>query len=75
MAIAVIFPKVSLETDTGSIGRWLKDDGAEVAQGDALFEIDNDKAAVEVEAPASGFVAHARAAGEEVQVGEIVGHI
>ncbi|CDX45355.1 Branched-chain alpha-keto acid dehydrogenase subunit E2 [Mesorhizobium plurifarium] len=75
MAIAVIFPKVSLETDTGSIGRWLKDNGAEVAQGDALFEIDNDKAAVEVEAPASGFVAHARAAGEEVQVGEIVGHI
>jgi len=75
MATAIVFPKVSLETDSGTIGRWLKDDGAEVAQGDPLFEIDNDKAAVEVEAPSSGFVSHVRTAGEEVQVGEVVGHI
>ena len=49
MATAVIFPKVSLETDAGTISRWLKEDGATVSQGEALFEIDNDKAAVEVE--------------------------
>lgn len=75
MPIAVIFPKVSLETDSGTIARWLKDDGACVQQGEILFEIDSDKAAVEVEAPASGVVAHARGAGEEVTVGEIVGQI
>ena len=33
MATAVIFPKVSLETDAGTIARWLKDDGAQVEQG------------------------------------------
>jgi pimeloyl-ACP methyl ester carboxylesterase len=75
MPIAVIFPKVSLETDMGSIARWLKDDGAQVKQGDPLFEIDNDKAAVEVEATASGIVVHGRQAGDEVQVGEVVGQI
>ncbi|TPI59313.1 acetoin dehydrogenase dihydrolipoyllysine-residue acetyltransferase subunit [Mesorhizobium sp. B3-1-7] len=75
MATAVIFPKVSLETDAGTISRWLKEDGATVSQGEALFEIDNDKAAVEVEAPASGVVSYVRNAGEDVQVGEVVAHI
>ncbi|TPL54297.1 acetoin dehydrogenase dihydrolipoyllysine-residue acetyltransferase subunit [Mesorhizobium sp. B2-4-6] len=75
MATAVIFPKVSLETDAGTISRWLKEDGATVSQGEALFEIDNDKAAVEVEAPASGTISYVRNAGEDVQVGEVVAHI
>jgi pyruvate dehydrogenase E2 component (dihydrolipoamide acetyltransferase) len=75
MATAVIFPKVSLETDAGTISRWLKEDGATVSQGEALFEIDNDKAAVEVEAPASGIISYVRNAGEDVQVGEVVAHI
>ncbi len=75
MATAVIFPKVSLETDAGTISRWLKEDGATVSQGEALFEIDNDKAAVEVEAPASGVISYVRNAGEDVQVGEVVAHI
>ncbi len=35
MPIAIIFPKVSLETDVGTIARWLKDDGAPVRQGEA----------------------------------------
>ncbi|TIV73395.1 MAG: biotin/lipoyl-binding protein, partial [Mesorhizobium sp.] len=75
MATAVIFPKVSLETDAGTISRWLKEDGATVNQGEPLFEIDNAKAAVEVEAPASGIVSYVRSAGEDVQVGEVVAHI
>lgn len=75
MATAVIFPKVSLETDAGTISRWLKEDGATVSQGEALFEIDNDKAAVEVEAPASGVISYVRHAGEEVQVGDVVANI
>jgi len=75
MATAVIFPKVSLETDAGTISRWLKEDGSAVSQGEALFEIDNDKAAVEVEAPASGVISYVRGAGEEVQVGDVVAHI
>ncbi|MFA6157739.1 acetoin dehydrogenase dihydrolipoyllysine-residue acetyltransferase subunit [Mesorhizobium sp.] len=75
MPVAVVFPKVSLETDVGSIARWLKDDGAAVNPGEALFEIDNDKAAVEVEATAAGTVLHLHKAGDEVRVGDIVGHI
>ena len=75
MATSIVFPKVSLETDSGFISRWLKQDGDQVEQGDVLFEIDNDKAAVEVEAPASGILGHIRKAGHEVQVGEVVGRI
>ncbi|MBZ9676493.1 acetoin dehydrogenase dihydrolipoyllysine-residue acetyltransferase subunit [Mesorhizobium sp. ES1-1] len=75
MPVAIVFPKVSLETDVGTIARWLKDNGAAVAPGEALFEIDNDKAAVEVEATAPGTVVHLRKAGDEVRVGDVVGHI
>jgi pimeloyl-ACP methyl ester carboxylesterase len=75
MPVSVIFPKVSLETDVGVIARWLKQPGESVNQGDVLFEIDSDKAAVEVEATASGTVAQVARAGTEVRVGDIVGHI
>jgi pimeloyl-ACP methyl ester carboxylesterase len=54
MPVEVILPKVDMDMATGRISRWLVADGAAVKQGDVLFEIETDKAAMEVEAPASG---------------------
>lgn len=75
MSVDVIFPKVSLEATSGRIDRWLVTGGTVVEAGQVLFEIDNDKAAVEVEAPAAGRVELAVPEGHEVPVGAVVARI
>ncbi|MEZ5755603.1 MAG: acetoin dehydrogenase dihydrolipoyllysine-residue acetyltransferase subunit [Paracoccaceae bacterium] len=75
MPTPVLYPKVSLEMQTGRIARWLVEDGAMVTAGQVIFEIDNDKAAVEVEAPAPGRFHHLAPEGAEVDVGAEVARI
>lgn len=75
MPTPVLYPKVSLELQTGRIARWLVEDGATVTAGQVIFEIDNDKAAVEVEAPAPGRLHHLAPEGAEVDVGAEVARI
>lgn len=75
MPVPVLYPKVSLEMQTGRIARWLVQDGATVSAGEVIFEIDNDKAAVEVEAPSSGVLRRLVAEGDEVDVGAEVARI
>jgi pimeloyl-ACP methyl ester carboxylesterase len=72
MPIDVIFPKFSLEAASGRIARWLVDDGDAVLKGQAIFEIDDDKAAVEVEAPETGVIRALADAATEVAVGVTV---
>lgn len=75
MPTHVVYPKVSLEMSSGRIARWLVAEGETVRQGQVLFEIDNDKAAVEVESPASGVI-HTLVESEiEVDVGADVARI
>ncbi|MFE0018968.1 E3 binding domain-containing protein, partial [Mesorhizobium sp. NPDC059054] len=54
MPVEVILPKVDMDMATGQISRWFFEEGATVKQGDVLFEIETDKAAMEIDAPASG---------------------
>ncbi|MFD9900542.1 pyruvate dehydrogenase complex dihydrolipoamide acetyltransferase [Mesorhizobium sp. UC22_110] len=54
MPVEVILPKVDMDMATGQISRWFFEEGASVKQGDVLFEIETDKAAMEIDAPASG---------------------
>ncbi|WP_027059037.1 pyruvate dehydrogenase complex dihydrolipoamide acetyltransferase [Mesorhizobium loti] len=54
MPIEVILPKVDMDMATGQISRWFAEEGATVKKGDVLFEIETDKAAMEIDAPASG---------------------
>ncbi len=54
MPVEVILPKVDMDMATGKISRWFVEEGATVRQGDVLFEIETDKAAMEIDAPASG---------------------
>jgi pyruvate dehydrogenase E2 component (dihydrolipoamide acetyltransferase) len=75
MAIEVILPKVDMDMATGRISRWFVADGAAVKQGDVLFEIETDKAAMEIEAPASGLLRSPTAEGSEVPIGSVVGWI
>ncbi|QPC90612.1 pyruvate dehydrogenase complex dihydrolipoamide acetyltransferase [Mesorhizobium sp. INR15] len=56
MPTEVILPKVDMDMATGQISRWFAEEGARVKKGDLLFEIETDKAAMEIDAPASGIV-------------------
>jgi pyruvate dehydrogenase E2 component (dihydrolipoamide acetyltransferase) len=49
MAQAIVMPKLGQSEEEATILRWLKREGEPVAKGDVLFEIETDKAVLEVE--------------------------
>lgn len=54
MPTEVIMPKVDMDMDSGTIATWHVGEGDLVEAGKPLFDIETDKAAMEIEAPASG---------------------
>ena len=57
--------------DEGTLSRWLKQPGDAVAAGDAIAEIETDKAAVELESPVDGVLGrHLVAEGATALVGQ-----
>jgi pyruvate dehydrogenase E2 component (dihydrolipoamide acetyltransferase) len=56
MAVEVILPRVDMDMATGKISKWHHKDGDRVAKGAALFEIETDKAAMEIDSPADGIL-------------------
>ncbi|HEY6538986.1 MAG TPA: dihydrolipoamide acetyltransferase family protein [Candidatus Dormibacteraeota bacterium] len=73
MPTEVIMPALGLAQETGRLLRWIKAEGQDVAVGDLLMEIETDKSAVEIEAPAAGTLSGVRVApGEEVAVGTVM---
>jgi pyruvate dehydrogenase E2 component (dihydrolipoamide acetyltransferase) len=56
MAVEVILPRVDMDMATGKISKWHAKAGDRVAKGAALFEIETDKAAMEIDAPADGIL-------------------
>jgi pyruvate dehydrogenase E2 component (dihydrolipoamide acetyltransferase) len=72
MATDVILPALGMAQESGTILEWLSAEGAQVAKGEPLVVIETDKAAVELEAPASGTLAIARVAGDVVPVAEVI---
>ncbi|MBA8878823.1 acetoin dehydrogenase dihydrolipoyllysine-residue acetyltransferase subunit [Phyllobacterium myrsinacearum] len=76
MPTEVILPKVDMDMETGQISRWYAKEGDSVSKGQLLFEIETDKAAMEVDAPASGVLRDVKAAeGTVVPVGQCVAWI
>ena len=72
----VTMPQLGMAQDAGRLTQWLKASGDAVTKGDALFEVETDKATMEVEAQASGFLTHVTAAeGEDVPVGQVIARI
>ncbi len=52
----VILPKLGLTMDEGRLVAWHKKEGERVEKGEVLFEVETDKANLEIEASASGIV-------------------
>ena len=54
MASQIVMPKMSETMEEGVVVKWLKREGDRVASGDALAEIETDKAVLELEATTAG---------------------
>ena len=73
MPVEVILPKVDMDMTHGTFATWRVAEGQAVKQGEPLFDIETDKAAMEVEAPAAGHLHHLMAKpGDKVPVGTTI---
>ena len=76
MAVEIVMPRVDMDMTSGRMGRWHAAEGAHVEKGATLFEIETDKAAMEVDAPASGVLKFVAASeGDVLPVGTCIGWI
>src|ERR1700732_3868568 len=73
MAISVVMPALEMAQETGKLLSWRKKEGEKVAKGEPLFEIETDKAVVEIEAQGDGILAAVTAeVGAVIPVGETI---
>jgi pyruvate dehydrogenase E2 component (dihydrolipoamide acetyltransferase) len=76
VATNVIMPSLGFDMTEGRLARWLKNEGDPVEKGQAIAEIETEKATVEIEAAAAGILARIIVhAGETVPVGTLIGVI
>src|SRR5581483_5261444 len=76
MAFSVVMPALEMAQETGKLLAWRKKEGDRVAKGEPLLDIETDKAVVEVEAPADGFLTGISAAeGADIPVGQTIAWI
>jgi 2-oxoglutarate dehydrogenase E2 component (dihydrolipoamide succinyltransferase) len=69
-AVDVVMPQMGVSVSEGTITKWLKSEGDEIAADEALLEISTDKVDTEIPSPASGVVQQILAQeGETVAVG------
>jgi pyruvate dehydrogenase E2 component (dihydrolipoamide acetyltransferase) len=70
MAEIIEMPKLSDTMTTGTLVKWLKNEGDEIATGDMIAEVETDKATMEVECFEDGFMLKQYVAeGDSVSIG------
>ncbi len=75
MSTEIIVPELGESVTEATVGQWFKKPGEAVAQDEPLVELETDKVAVEVNAPASGTLSEIVVAeGETVEVGALLAH-
>src|SRR5579872_1793131 len=75
VATEVKLPRLGQGMESGTIVRWLKSEGEQVAKGEPLYELDTDKVTQEVEAEASGVLLRIAVNEGEVEVGRTIAFI
>jgi pyruvate dehydrogenase E2 component (dihydrolipoamide acetyltransferase) len=76
MAISVVMPALEMAQETGRLIAWRKKEGEPVAKGEALLEIETDKAVMEIESPGDGILTAVKVhEGAEVPVGQTIAWI
>lgn len=78
MAAEIRVPRLGWSMETGVFVRWLKADGDAVKVGEALYELEGEKATQEIEAVDAGVLRippDAPSPGSEVAVGALLGYL
>ena len=76
MPTDVVMPQMGESIAEGTIVRWIKKVGDQVARDEPLFEISTDKVDAEIPAPVAGVLTEIKVqAGETVAVNEVVATI
>jgi len=57
MATEVVMPRLSDTMDSGTVAKWLKQEGDQIKRGEIIAEIETDKANMEMESYANGILA------------------
>lgn len=74
MATNLVMPALGYDMTHGAIARWLKKEGDAVKQGEAIAEVDTEKATVEIQSFGSGVLQKILvAAGNDIPVGTVIG--
>src|SRR3954466_9443868 len=71
----VTMPRLGDDMEQGTIARWLKSDGDEIATGDDLVEIETEKATETYEAEDEGVLEIVAGQGDTVDVGEVIARL
>jgi len=66
-------PSVGESITTGVVVSWLKNNGDQVEEGDMLFELETDKAVLEIPSPGAGTLEILVQEGTDVSIGQTVG--
>ena len=73
MNYEVKMPQLGMNQDTAVVVAWFKKEGEKVEKGDPLFEVETDKATMEVEAQKEGYLSKIKVdEGSEVPVGQLL---
>ncbi len=75
MATQIIMPKLGMAMTEGTVVKWLKQDGEEVAKGEPVVVVMSKKITYTVEAPASGILRILAGPKETRAVGQVIGFI
>jgi pyruvate dehydrogenase E2 component (dihydrolipoamide acetyltransferase) len=71
----LVMPRLSDTMEEGTILRWLKADGEQVARGEELVEIETDKATMIYESDQAGALQIIAAEGATLAVGEVIARV
>ena len=73
MSVEIKMPDLGTNTEEITLKKWLVNVGQDVKRGQMLFEVETDKAAMEVESVASGTLTSVLAQPEEkVKAGQVI---
>jgi pyruvate dehydrogenase E2 component (dihydrolipoyllysine-residue acetyltransferase) len=71
----LVMPRLSDTMEEGTILRWLKRDGEHVSRGEALAEIETDKASMTYESDLDGTLQTVAREGDTLAVGELIARV
>lgn len=72
---AIRLPRLNVNEDTATVVAWAVDDARRVGPDDVVCTVETNKAAVDLDAGAEGFLRHRAKPGEEYAVGEVLGFV